>query len=103
MGRLEKGSIIYGGIPRQSAYYTDAATVIASGGDREALREALQIAPNLSYPTRPGIVMYQLTKDISMAFGKALANKGAGGGTQFFIHNYANVLKAVGFFPLMTP
>jgi hypothetical protein len=104
MGALEKGSIVYGGIPGQSSFYTNAASVIASGGNREVLRESLQVAPKLNYPTRPAVAMYQATKDISMAFGKALANqtisKGAGGATQIFV-NSVNALKFVGFIPLI--
>ena len=47
---LKPGSIVYGGVPGQSAYYTDLATVKASRLNQRSLFESLQVAPNAVNP-----------------------------------------------------
>ncbi len=102
MTSLSAGSIVYGGIPGQSAFYTDAATVIASGGSRTSLFQSLQVAPNPLRGYRPAVNMYQVMSDIRVPTGAALSNPalGPGGGTQFFISNYSQRLLEIPFIPL---
>ena len=98
MATLPKGSIVYGGIPGQTAFYTDAATVVGSGGSRSALFQSLQVAPNPTLGFRPTLRVYELLQDMRVPTGTALGNPtlGPGGGQQFFIWNYGNQLRAVG-------
>jgi len=102
MTTLPKGSILYGGIPGQSAFYTDAATVVGSGGSRAALFQSLQAAPNPLLGYRPAVSMYEVLQDIRVPAGTALGNPGlgVGGSNQFFIWNYANQLREVPYIPL---
>jgi filamentous hemagglutinin len=102
MATLPKGSIVYGGIPGQSAFYTDAATILGSGGSRTALFQSLQAAPSPLLGYRPAVSMYEVLQDIRVPTGTALGNPGlgAGGANQFFIWNYANQLREVPYIPL---
>ncbi|HRT88362.1 MAG TPA: RHS repeat-associated core domain-containing protein [Anaerohalosphaeraceae bacterium] len=98
MTSLTAGSIVYGGIPGQSAFYTDAATVIASDISRANLFQSLQAAPNPLRGYRPAVSMYQVMSDIRVPTGISLANPafGPGGGTQFYIGNYLKYLRTAG-------
>ena len=102
MTALPKGAIVYGGIPGRSAFYTDAATVVASGGSRAKLFQSVQAAPNPLAGYRPAMSMYRVTSDVRVPRGTALANPGLGigGGNQLFIRNYARHLQEIPFIPL---
>ena len=52
MSHLNKGDIVYGGLPGQSSYYTSEKTLLASGQTRETLFKSLQVRPDpdLGYP-----------------------------------------------------
>jgi filamentous hemagglutinin len=91
---LQPGSIVYGGIPGQSAYYTDLATVKASGLNAQALFDSLQVAPHPVYGFRPAVQAYRIVTEINIPAGRALSNPayGGGGGVQYFILNFDDVL-----------
>ena len=57
MTTLPKGSIVFGGVPGQSAFYTDFATVRASGLNQQSFWESLQVPPSRLYGYRgPGLI-----------------------------------------------
>jgi len=99
---LKPGSIVYGGVPGQSAYYTDLATVKASRLNQRSLFESLQVAPHPERGYRPAIQAYRVSTEISVPGGRALSNPsyGVGGGGQYFIPNYDKVLIPIRQFPL---
>jgi filamentous hemagglutinin len=102
MTNLGAGDKVYGGLPGQSSYYTDAYTVAASEGSRTSLFESLQVAPHPEFGYRPFIGEYEVIRNISVPFGRALANPtyGTGGGVQFFIGDYAVSLRLIREIPL---
>lgn len=99
---LQKGQLVYGGSPGQSAFYTDFATVKASGLNAESLFKSLQVAPHPVYGYRPGVQAYRLNQSIRIPAGQTLANPqlGTGGGNQFFIRNFGKYLDPVRQFDL---
>jgi RHS repeat-associated protein len=99
---LQPGSIVYGGVPGQSAYYMDFATVRASELNAQSLFESLQVAPHPVYGYRPRIQAYRVSTEITVPGGRALNNPafGSGGGGQYFIPNYDDVLIPIRQFPL---
>jgi filamentous hemagglutinin len=102
MTTLKPGSIVYGGVPGQSAFYTDFGTVRASGLNAQSLFESTQVAPHPVYGYRPAVQAYRVTSELTVPGGSALNNPafGAGGGTQFFIPNYNKALVPIRQFPL---
>jgi hypothetical protein len=102
MTLVPKGSVVYGGIPGQTAFYTDAATVVGSGGSRTTLFQSLQAAPSATYGYRPAMRMYEVMSDIRVPAGTALNNPalGPGGGGQFYFRNYSSYLRGLGRIPL---
>jgi filamentous hemagglutinin len=102
MTNLVAGDKVYGGLPGQSPYYTDADTLAASNGSRTSLFESLQVAPHPEFGYRPFIGEYEVLSNIAVPFGRALANTshGAGGGSQFFIRDYTSILRLIRQTPL---
>jgi filamentous hemagglutinin len=102
MTGLTVGSRVYGGLPGQSSYYTDAVTVEAAQGSRSILFNSLQVAPHPEFGYRPMIGEYEVMANIKIPFGTVRANPnyGVGGGNQYFIGDYLNNLKLVNKIPL---
>lgn len=102
MTTLPKGSTVYGGVPGQSAFYTDLATVQASGLDAQSFSQSLQVAPHPLLGYRSTAQAHILTMDMNVPTGTALSNTafGSGGGTQFFIPKYNRVLVPTQQIPL---
>jgi filamentous hemagglutinin len=94
MVKIPKGSIIYGGHPDQSNYYTGLSTIEQSAYNKASLWESLQVRPHPTMGLRNQIAMYQVNDDIIVASGDVLANPqyGAGGGIQFFVRSYQKSL-----------
>lgn len=97
MTDLPKGSIVYGGIPGPSAFYTDATILIGSGGSRTTLFQSLQVRPHPTLGYRPTMRAYEVISDIRVPTGSTLNNPalGPGGGAQFYIGNYSKYLAGV--------
>lgn len=97
-GSLKKGEIVYGGVPGPSSYYMDKKTLDVSDGSREKLWKSLQVKPNPEKGYRPKVQIYRVKREIKVEKGYALANPeyGKGGGRQFFIENYSEVLEPIG-------
>ena len=99
---LRTGDRVFGGLPGQSAYYTDAATLEASQGSRASLFQSLQVQAHPEFGYRSIMGEYEVTQSMRVPSGTALANPvhGVGGGNQYFIQNYGNSLRLVRQVPL---
>lgn len=100
--QLRKGDKIYGMLPGQSAFYTDAETVEKADGSYTALYQLLQMMPHPEYGYRTQVATYEVQEDMWVAKGQCLANSvidgqvaGNGGGVQYVIANYEDTLKNV--------
>lgn len=97
---LRAGERVYGGLPGQSAFYTDGATVAAANGSRTVLFESLQVSPHPALGYRPSVGEYRVTKDERVPTGTAAANaaktsSGAGGGRRLFIEDFDSALELI--------
>ena len=101
---LKKGTVIYGMMPGQSAWYTDKESMDKSGNSYKELYRGMQIAPHPTYGYRTKLASYEVLEDMDVAFGKCLINKtvkiadvevtlGEGGYTQFVVPDFAKKLK----------
>ncbi len=99
---LKKGTVVYGGTPGQSNFYTTEEAVQASGNSQSNLFSSLQVAPHPDLGFRPGMTAYEVTEDTPAATSTALANSqiSAGGAQQLFIPNYSTVLNPLFSVPL---
>jgi RHS repeat-associated protein len=99
---LKKGTIIYGGVPGQSEFYTTARSLERAAGSRSALGRALQISPHAVHGYRPAVGAYVVTQDTPAAIAVTRANShlGPGGATQFFVPDFANSLSPLQTIPL---
>jgi hypothetical protein len=94
---LQPGDRIFGGLPGQSAYYTSAATLEASGGSREVLFQSLQVRAHPEFGYRPTVGEYEVINPLTVPSGTVSANPafGMGGGDQLFIRTYQDSLRLV--------
>lgn len=99
---LSRGDRIYGALPGQSAYYTDAATLDAAGDSRALLFGSLQQPPHPEFGLPPGIGEFEVLADMTVPFGHARANPdhGPGEGAQYFIADHQEALALVRAIPL---
>lgn len=97
MVELHKGDIVYGGLPGQSAFYTNEHSVLVSNFHKEDLFQILQVQAHPEYGYRPVLGKYMVTKEIRVPFGSVQANPllGGGSGHQYFINNFTNSLDLV--------
>lgn len=99
---LKKGTIIYGGYPGQSAFYTTASGLRRSASSASTLFQGLQVARHPVRGYRPQVAAYEVIEDAPAAFGRALANPqhGAGRFPQVVVPNYGDVLRPLNYIPL---
>ncbi len=99
---LKKGTVIFGGYPGQSAFYTTASALRRSGNSASALFDGLQVLRhrNLGYRTR--FAAYEVLEDTPAAFGLAIANvdNGAGWLPQVVVPSFQTTLRYLADFPL---
>jgi hypothetical protein len=102
---LKKGTIIFGGAPGQSNFYTTASAVRRSGGNADTLFQGLQVGPHPVHGYRPGVTAYRVLEDAPVAFGRALANPqhGAGRYPQIVIEGSKTKLEPLFSIPLRQP
>ncbi|KKP37588.1 MAG: Rhs-family protein, partial [Candidatus Peregrinibacteria bacterium GW2011_GWA2_33_10] len=95
MTTLRAGDVVYGGIPGQSAFYTDFETALGAAGNKEVLGENLQIQPHPIRGYRSNIAAYKVVNDARIPSSVVHANPqfGVGGGRQFFIDHYSCALR----------
>lgn len=106
---LKKGSKVYGLLKGQSAWYTTKEMVEKSGYDQLTINHGLQIPPDPVRGYRTHVAEYLVKEDIVVPVGQALNNTyyngaflGNGGYTQYYISQFASVLKYVSMTPLTT-
>lgn len=95
---LKAGDQVLGGLPGQSSYYTTFRTLDAAESSREALFKSLQVSPHPEFGYRPKVGVYEVQQDLSrIPTGTVRANVdlGPGGGDQYWIRDYQNVLKLI--------
>ncbi len=99
---LRKGTIVYGGHPGQSAFYTTASGLKRSEGSASLLFQGLQVARHPTRGYRPGVMAYEVVEDVPAAFGRALANPhhGAGRLPQIVVPGFEAALRPVNMIPL---
>jgi RHS repeat-associated protein len=99
---LQKGTVLYGGVPGQTAFYTTEEGLEAAGGTRAGLGEALQVQPHPQFGYRPGVTAYVVTEDTPAASAITRANPqfGAGGAPQVYVPAYQTTLSPVHSIPL---
>ncbi|HEX9851414.1 MAG TPA: RHS repeat-associated core domain-containing protein, partial [Woeseiaceae bacterium] len=99
---LKKGTVIFGGHPGQSAFYTTASALRRSGGSAAALFGGLQVLRHSTKGYRSRVAAYEVLEDTQAAFGLAVANAGYGAGwlPQVVVPSYQRTLRYLEDFPL---
>ena len=94
---IKKGTIIYGGAPGSSAFYTTGSAIRRAGDSATDIFQGLQVAPHPIHGYRPGMTAYEVMDDIPAAFGRTSANpqNGAGGLPQIVIPNWQSSLRPI--------
>jgi hypothetical protein len=95
---LYPGDKLYGGWPGQTEYYTDAETIRAFATTPVALWAALQVHTNFTHGRRMYIAEYSVLWPVSVPAGRCTANAsfGSGGGFQYMIADYDQLLHHTG-------
>jgi RHS repeat-associated protein len=99
---LKKGTIIYGGYPGQSTFYTTLNALRRGHGSAASLFGGLQIKAHKDFGYRSRIAAYEVLDDTPAAFGLALANAqyGAGRFPQVVVPSFDSTLRFLADFPL---
>jgi hypothetical protein len=99
---LRKGTVLFGGHPGQTAFYTTASSMRRSGGSASFLYDGLQIARSANHPMRTRMAMYEVLEDTPAAFGLAIRNGDHGGGwlPQVVVPSYLSNLRLLDLIPL---
>ena len=99
---IREGTIVYGGAPGQSNFYTTSSAAERTGGSADKLFQGLQVGKHPTHGYRPGMTAYEVAEDTQAAFGRALANPqhGDGGLPQIVVRDYQSVLRPVYSVPL---
>jgi hypothetical protein len=94
---LEPGTIVVGGAPGQSAYYSTPEALQAAGMSRSRFAQGLQVAAHPQFGYRPKATYYRVTRRCPAAMGPASANPqyGQGGTLQYYIADYASCLAPI--------
>jgi hypothetical protein len=91
---LKKDSIIYGGVPGQSPFYTTKSTLRRFGNDANAIYKGLQVVDrNGEY--HPGLGAYRVKQDTYVAISITRANPqhGSGSAVQIVVKDFNSVLE----------
>jgi RHS repeat-associated protein len=96
--RLKAGDKVLGGLPGQSAYYTNQKALDAAKGSSSRFWESLQVRSHSELGYRTSVGVYEVISDTTVASGRALANGdlGVGGALQHFIPDFSESLKLIG-------
>ncbi len=101
---INTGSVVLGGLPGQSAFYSILKTYTLSKGNIEKYWKMLQVKPHAQFGYRPIIGSYVVNFSTNVVISKTLANPqfGEGGGWQLYIRGYDSVLTKFAETPLDT-
>lgn len=99
---LKKGTIIYGGEPGQSAFYTAGSAFRRVGDSATDLWRGLQVEKHATKGYRMHVTAYEVIDDIPAAFGRALMNGdiSPGGLPQVVVPNFRQFLRPIYTAPL---
>ena len=98
---LKKGTVIFGGYPGQSAFYTTASALRRSGESAASLFGGLQVRFHPDYGFRSRVAAYEVMEDTPAAMGLAIANLqyGAGWLPQIVVPSFASTVRRIADFP----
>ena len=90
---LSRGTRVYGGLPGQTSWYTNFASLRNCNFSRSKLFQGLQVKPHPILGYRTQIGSYELMEDVLVAEGKAIENiqNGFGGYHQYYIKDVSNL------------
>jgi hypothetical protein len=99
---LKKGTILYGGFPGQTAFYTTSSALRRSGDSASRLFRGLQTREHDALGYRTRLAAYEVVDETSAAFGLAIANAAYGTGRlpQVVVPSYETSLRFILDFPL---
>ena len=99
---LKKGTILYGGFPGQTAFYTTSSALRRSGDSASRLFRGLQMREHDTLGYRSRLAAYEVVDETSAAFGLAIANTAYGTGRlpQVVVPSYETSLRFVLDFPI---
>ena len=108
---LKKGTVIYGGVPGQSNFYTTASGLRRANGSSRKLFEGLQVGPadpariaphQITGGYRPAVTAYEVIDDVPAALGRTINNPQFGSGKfpQIVIENFEQSLRPIHSIPL---
>jgi filamentous hemagglutinin len=99
---LKKGTVVLGGYPGQSAFYTTMSALRRSGQSAAKLFGGLQVRFHESHGYRARVAAYEVIEDTPAAIGLALANSrhGLGRYPQIVVPSFATTLRRIDDFPL---
>lgn len=69
---LKKGTVIYGGYPGQSAFYTTSSAIRRAGDSASSLFQGLQVARHPVRGYRSNVAAYEVIEDVPAAFGRSI-------------------------------
>jgi RHS repeat-associated protein len=92
---LKKGTIIYGGTPGQTEFYTTKSYFERHSKKAETFWRRMQVKPHDTFGYRKEVTAYEVIEDISAARARTSANPhfGEGGAPQVFVPDYQTNLK----------
>jgi hypothetical protein len=97
--RLKEGDTVAQGYPSgTSRFFTDPKTIADTNENATIFSRALQISQHPAFGYRTAVQFFRLTDDLTVPTSAALANpaQGAGGATQYFIHeDFAHLLDPI--------
>ena len=99
---LKKGTLLYGGLPGQSAFYTTQGAFRRAGGSAQALTNGLQMRKHGTHGIRTRFAAYEVLQDTPAAFGLAIANPihGTGWMPQVVVPSFQSTLRHLADFQL---
>jgi len=77
---LKKGTLLYGGFPGQTAFYTTSSALRRAGESADRLFGGLQVRKHAIFGYRTRVAAYEVTEDTQAAMGLAIANVDYGTG-----------------------
>ena len=100
---LKKGTILYGGFPGQTAFYTTSSALRRAGGSAERLFSGLQVLKHKEFGYRTRVAAYEVTENTQAAMGLAIANIDYGTGwlPQVVVPSYETTLRLMKEVPLV--
>ncbi len=99
---LKKGTILFGGYPGKTAFFTTASAMRRSGWSARTFYDRLQLHVSKDHGRRTQVAMYEVMEDTAAAFGLAIANGDYGPGRfpQVVVPLFESTLQLIRVLPL---